>query len=60
VQLAAESSANPVLAYGLLAVAGILVGGAWVAREHNRVVTVVLGLLALLALVGGVLWQIDR
>lgn len=45
-----------IVVIGLMGLAGILAGGAWQMREH-RVVAVVLGLAALLALAGGILWQ---
>lgn len=46
-----------IVVIGLMGLAGILAGGAWQLREH-RVMAVVLGLASLLALAGGILWQV--
>lgn len=58
-QLLAAGSASPVLGIGLIALGGVLVGGAWTAREHSKLATVILGLFALVAIAAGVLWQLD-
>lgn len=58
-QLLAAGSANPALGIGLIALGGVLAGGAWTAREHSKPATVVLALFALVAIVAGVLWQLD-
>ncbi len=52
-----QSTMTWIAVIGLMGLAGILAGGAWQMREH-RVVAVVLGLAALLALAGGILWQV--
>ena len=44
---------------GLVALAGILVGGAYTTWKTNRVAAVVLGVLAALALGGGVAWYLS-
>ncbi|MFC5289166.1 hypothetical protein ACFPM7_19115 [Actinokineospora guangxiensis] len=44
---------------GLVALAGILVGGAHTTWKTNRVAAVVLGVLAALALGGGVAWYLS-
>ncbi|WP_412542281.1 hypothetical protein R8Z50_07150 [Longispora sp. K20-0274] len=46
----------------LLAVAGILFGGAWSLqqREASKVAVAIVGLLAVLALAGGILWMFPK
>ena len=49
------------LIYLLFMVAGLLVGGAISAcRAEQKVLTIVLGVLALIGFVGGVLWMIGE
>ena len=46
-----------VVAIGLMGLGGILVGGAWQVREHKGL-AIVLAIAALLAIAGGILWQV--
>lgn len=54
-----SSSVGPVLLLGL---AGLLTGGAWSLRQQgaSRTAVVVTGVLAVLALAGGVLWLLPE
>ncbi|MGX7829387.1 hypothetical protein ACTG9Q_30295 [Actinokineospora sp. 24-640] len=50
---------QPLATIGLLALAGILVGGAYTTWKTARLMAVVLGVLALLAAGGAVAWYLS-
>ncbi|MEL6050297.1 hypothetical protein [Corynebacterium rouxii] len=58
----AQSTIQPasfLMVYVLFLVSGLLVGGAWAAyKADNKLMVIVLGVLAAMAAVGGVVWAV--
>ncbi|AIK85536.1 membrane protein [[Brevibacterium] flavum] len=47
--------------YGLFLIAGLFVGGAWSAyKSENKILMVAAGLIAVLAVAGGILWLLGE
>lgn len=51
---------SPLLVYGLFMLGGLLVGAAWSARNQGaKPLSIILGVMAAVAVCGGVLWGVD-